>query len=544
MEQEQHKVYLAVPGNKFCWGTVTGVVNSTAKHIARPMNGGFCFSGQEDFNILLIDAINLYEAGEITHFAMLHGDIAPDESQHWLDILLEEMDARSASLVSVVSPIKDGRGLTSTGICDLNDPWRPYRRFTVRECLEKLPATFNNADAGYPDRPLLHNTGMWVADLRREVFRRANAAGELDLYFRFPTRAIRGDDGKWTHQRESEDWAFSRDLWLRGVRDTWATTKVRLNHEGKVMFGTYNAWGTSQDGDDDTAGKWRADKNALPLAMTQMLNFELGSACNLGHIHTDCPNMHRERYGSLDTARELTDDDIVACATRAYRELGFTGLVGWIYYNEPLLQAERMFRLMERIKVAVPEARFILWTNGTLIPEDVEQYKQFESIIISGYDERSLRGGERLSAGKINYRLIKEPVLDNRLARLEPESNDQACLRPFVEFIIDNHGNTHLCCYDWRGEGTLGNVLTGDFGDIATRWRNTLAEITGDKMAASAPEVCRNCGQRWMKYQCHDKGILARVKQYRAELIRQRQAVARPLAEAVDESGLVSANVT
>lgn len=464
--------------------------------------------------MLWTEAHNAYERGEVTHFAMLHGDITPDQNTYWLDVLLEELDTRNASLVSVVSPIKDNRGLTSTGIADLNDPWRPYRRFTLREVLSRLPATFNAEMAGYPDRPLLHNTGLWCCDLRREVFRRS-INNELDLYFKFPTRAVRGTDGAWAHQRESEDWLFSRELWCRGIRDTYVTSRVRLTHHGKMDFATFQAWGQFEDGDENTADKWRTEVEQRSLYPLQMLEFELGSECNLGKAHDACPNMHPERYSLLDTSRELDDDTIVRTAAEAYNRLGFTGLVGWIYYNEPLLQADRMFGLMERIKAEAPAARFILWTNGMLIPEDCDRFSSFEQIVVSEYNSQSRRGFDRLTAKGITARIIENAALDNRLVSLAVHDESQPCLRPFVELIIDNYGNTHLCCYDWKGEGTLGNVHTTDFADIAVKWREKLPTIAGCKMADEAPAVCRGCGHRWDKYQVHDNAIVGRAKRLR-----------------------------
>lgn len=515
---EKHTVYLAVPGKRICWGTVTGVVNSTSEHVAIPQNGGYGFSGVEDFNILWTDAHNLYEEGRITHFAMLHGDITPDPAQRWLDILLEEMDSHNASLVSTFSPIKDPRGLTSSGICDLDDPWRPYRRFTIGDIF-KLPETFDNTAAGYPDRPLLHNTGLWVCDLRRPVFRAAAERGELDLYFRFPTRAVRGADGKWMHQRESEDWLFSRELWQRGVRDTFITRKTRLQHHGEHTWGTYTPWGTYTDGDEDTADKWRSEREALPLSMLQMLEFELGSQCNLGELHASCPNQHPDRYAALDRSRELDDKRIVECASAAYNSLGFTGLIGWIYYNEPLLQADRMFRLMERIKQAAPAARFILWTNGMLVPEDCDNYKQFEQVVVSDYNPTCKRGYDRLAAKGVSAKLLSAE-LDDRLVDFEPTDKAAACLRPFVELIIDNHGNSHICCYDWRGRGTLGNVFSTEFAAIAAAWRKQLPHIAGQTMTSDAPAVCRGCGHRWDKYQCHDAAIVNRARRWRSGSVK------------------------
>jgi hypothetical protein len=518
MTQQQYRVYLAVPGRNFCWGTVTGVVNSTVKHVAIPHNAGYGFSGVEDFNLLWTDAHNFAEAGDATHFAMLHGDITPDVTQRWLDILLDEMDRLDASLVSAVSPIKDPRGVTSSGICDLDDPWKPFRRFTIREIEQSLPETFNNVDAGYPDRPLLHNTGCWVCDLRKPEFHAKKPDGSLDLYFEFPTAAFRSN-GKWEHRRESEDWHFSRSLWARGVRNTYITRKVRLRHHGDSVWTNFGGWGQFQDGDENTAEKWRPKLEAKPLRMLQMLQFELGEKCNLASQHTRCPNLRPERFARLDTFEELDDETIVACAVAAYKDLGFTGFVGWAYYNEPLLQADRMFGLMARIKSQVPQARFLLWTNGTLIPEDCEPYRQFAQIILSCYTDSSQQGLERLRAKSIPVSAIDDPQLDGRLDKGEPADATAPCLRPFVEFVIDAYGNTHICCYDWRGEGALGNVFAVPFAELAERWRHQIVPtVAGREMNEAAPRACRDCGHRWDKYQQHDPGIVDRARRWRDAL--------------------------
>jgi hypothetical protein len=515
---EKHTVYLAVPGHRVCWGTVTGVVNSTSRHVALPYNGGFGFSGQEDFNILWADAHNMASRGKCTHFAMFHGDITPDPSQRWLDILLEEMDSRGASLVSAISPIKDGRGLTSCGICDLKDPWRPFRRFTLKEIHQQLPETFDNRAAGYPDRPLLHNTGLWVCDLRKPCFQKLNERNELDLYFGFPTRAVPGANGELIHQRESEDWLFSRDLWLRGITDTWATRRVRLTHHGKMDFTNSSAWGSFADGDENTADKWRMEQDAKPLRLLQILEFELGTGCNLAGEHSACPNRNPLRYRALDTSKALDDETIVATAVAAYNRLGFTGLVGWVYYNEPLLEADRMFALMARIKAEAPAARFLLWTNGTLIPEECESYRHFEQIIVSAYNGDGERGVQRLVAKGVSCRYVRNPALDDRLQQISPTDPLAPCLRPFVELVIDAYGNTHLCCYDWQGAGTWGNVMTTPFDQLASAWRKMLPGIAGQQMNGQAPVCCRSCGYRWDKYQQHDGAIVERARRFRIQL--------------------------
>lgn len=525
-----YQVYLAIPGVNFVWGTVTGVIRCTDQHVVHPRNeaGRGGYACMVDFNGLWTEALNWYDQGKITHFAMLHGDLTPCSEQYWLDELIDIMDAKRSPLVSALVPIKDQRGVYSSGIGDPLQPYGAYRRFTAREVQRELPETFNNRLAGYPDRPLLHNTGCWVCDLRHPVFHRLNEDGSRKFLFAFPERIVKGADGEWVRQQESEDWFFSRLLWECGEHNTWMTRRVRLQHHGNMVWPNDIEFGNYVH-DDDTAPRWQPDVDARPLSVTQILEFELGSGCNLGTIHRACPNMSPHRYGNLDTSRELDDDTIVDCAVRAYRDLGFDGLVGWIYYNEPLLQADRMFGLMDRITAEAPKARFILWTNGYLIPEDCSRYGQFTQVVVSGYDDTSKRGVDRLRAAGVDaeIRYFENATLDNRMVQIQPADKAAPCLRPYVEFIIDNYGNVHLCCYDYQGKASPGNILHEDFAAVAIRWRDGLRHIGGDCMTAAAPQFCQECGHRWSdKYQLHDPDVIRCVERFRTSL-RQPAGVAR-----------------
>ena len=112
------------------------------------------------------------------------------------------------------------------------------------------------------------------------------------------------------------------------------------------------------------------------LSTTQLIIFELGSQCNLGNIHKECPNATRKATGLY----ELTDEIIAQCITDAYTKLNFTGLVGWHFHNEPMIQYERMFSLMEKN----PVARYVLWTNGTIQPDD-GRINLFEQVYCTDY---------------------------------------------------------------------------------------------------------------------------------------------------------------
>lgn len=212
------------------------------------------------FNAVWVDSLNMAAKGEVSHFAMLHSDIDPQPG--WLDILIEELDRLDADCVSAVVPLKDARGLTSTAIGDPADPWQPWRRFTLRE-IAAFPETFDNAAAGYPDKPLLVNTGCLVCDLRKPVYQTVLEGGEVPIAFNFPTCVGRGPGGKFESFRESEDWHFSRRLAEFGGK-AWATRTVQLNHLGEYPFPNHGElWGQLKHGDEETAHKWDAANSRI-----------------------------------------------------------------------------------------------------------------------------------------------------------------------------------------------------------------------------------------------------------------------------------------
>lgn len=214
-----------------------------------------------NFNVLLATALNMYRNGQITHFAMLHSDVSPEDG--WLDVLAEEIHRLDADLVSAVSPIKDSRGVTSTGIGEAGLTWSPYRRFTVRELMH-MPETFSAEDLGYTDKCLLHNTGCWIADLRKPIFHQQNDDGTLKAFF-----AVRDDiveeGGEYRARFESEDWFFSRRLHEMGAK-TFVTRKVKLSHIGRCCFVNHQEWGTYTH-DTDTEKHWSGNGQGVIEAL-------------------------------------------------------------------------------------------------------------------------------------------------------------------------------------------------------------------------------------------------------------------------------------
>jgi hypothetical protein len=170
---------------------------------------------------------------------MLHNDVVPEPG--WLDILLDEMAAHDADLMSAVIPIKDPIcGLTSTGI-DSDNPFEVERRITMTELFE-LPETFTSVDCGYGSDRLLVNTGCFVLDFTKDWRKFTNPDGTLKLCFTSPDRIGRRADGQWECQHAPADWGFSRYLNSLGLK-VMATRKVRVMHMGDMGYANDHAWG-------------------------------------------------------------------------------------------------------------------------------------------------------------------------------------------------------------------------------------------------------------------------------------------------------------
>lgn len=206
------------------------------------------------FNMLWTQALELADQGEFTHFAILHSDIAAERG--WLDKLMAAMEEHEAQVVSAVSPLKDGRGLTSTAVGE-PDPWDTARRLTTTE-VTRLPETFGiSAVAERPDQVLLVNTGCMLVDIRGGWCRETNGEnGDAMVYFTINDRVVREGE-RWVVKVRPEDWNFSRMAARQGAR-VMATRAVKLEHLGGFAYPNHSAWGsceTDQPGDETQVTK-------------------------------------------------------------------------------------------------------------------------------------------------------------------------------------------------------------------------------------------------------------------------------------------------
>lgn len=203
-----------------------------------------------NFNNLWCTALN---DRTVTHFAMVHSDVLPQP--FWLNVLMHELDATGAQMVSAVIPLKDQFGITSTAIGNPFDRWRPWKRFSMTEIMN-MPATFDVEQAGFKGMDLLLNTGCWMCDLRdprwRATRRGDDGRDEAVCYFTLRDRII-NVEGKWIPNGEPEDFFFSRQAQKIGLK-LMATRKVQVGHAGRSVYPNEGPWGV-----------WKADEATRPF---------------------------------------------------------------------------------------------------------------------------------------------------------------------------------------------------------------------------------------------------------------------------------------
>jgi radical SAM protein with 4Fe4S-binding SPASM domain len=179
----------------------------------------------------------------------------------------------------------------------------------------------------------------------------------------------------------------------------------------------------------------------------------------------------------------------------AYTKYGFRGFIAWHYYNEPMLQATRIFNLMDQIRKEFPGSRFLLWTNCTILPKD-SRVKLFERVHCTDYlNVGADKLYEYFKVSWFGYK-GKDTVLDDRLVISPGEKSFERCLRLFTDFIIDNYGEVPLCCHDWQNTVKVGNIWKNSLEEILEVREILIKKICGKEMLKDAPERCLRCQYR------------------------------------------------
>lgn len=162
---------------------------------------------------------------------MLHSDLG-STSPTWLRDMQELMEKSGVDCLSVVSPIKNAEGYSSTAVdTDPDDP----RKFCMRE-MANMPDVFTNEQCKERfGKPLLINTGMMLLNL---------GAQWQHISFRFEDYINKDLEAKF----RPEDWNFSRDMDEAGIK-YGVTNRIPLNHHGSMFFTNSPDWGYEAEPD-------------------------------------------------------------------------------------------------------------------------------------------------------------------------------------------------------------------------------------------------------------------------------------------------------
>lgn len=228
------------------------------------------------------------------------------------------------------------------------------------------------------------------------------------------------------------------------------------------------------------------------MHLTQFLTLEVCRDCNLACQHPACPSNDPRRFRDLPQPQELTKDIIVAIIDRMYQHHGFRGMVAFHYYNEPLLAKDTLFAVIAESRIRVPASRFLLWTNGTLItPANAQELLRFDRVYVTNYDN-----SDYSYLNKIHPDVTISPARFDRRLQLGTQVRYDRCVRPFTEFNIDYYGNVHICCADWVGAASPGNIFIHPLPTLITKFQKIREQLSGATMTADAPAACLTCDFR------------------------------------------------
>lgn len=181
--------------------------------------------------------IALNEREQYGWFMMWHTDVRVKDVGV-VSGMLAEMARVGAGCLSVLMPIKDEKGLTSTGLYFRDGGKKRRRRLTIKEAAG-LPETFDRQDLikawnAPQDAALLINTGLMLIDLSQDWCEK--------IYFNIRDRIVKQPDGKFLGIVQPEDWNLSMQLHKLGV-PVFCTRKFAALHKGVGLYSNQGTWG-------------------------------------------------------------------------------------------------------------------------------------------------------------------------------------------------------------------------------------------------------------------------------------------------------------
>ncbi|WP_308734195.1 SPASM domain-containing protein [Humidesulfovibrio sp.] len=234
---------------------------------------------------------------------------------------------------------------------------------------------------------------------------------------------------------------------------------------------------------------WRS-LGATPLFQT--LELETFSPCNLKC--KTCPNQIHRR------SRQELPLDVIEPMIQELMALGYSGCFSPHFYNEPLLDP-RLPVILRLVHQSLPKTKIKLFTNFTLMT--LELYRTLlplvDSFIVTVDQPEVQAAVDKLTPKlspkeltKLHLRSIVASGLSNRAGALPLDGPVRAMRQcSFVNnMTVDAWGEVHLCCNDYFGKATFGNVKARALASIWHDPDYVQARRLGSRAAHA---LCRDC---------------------------------------------------
>ncbi|OGS11136.1 MAG: hypothetical protein A2285_04135 [Elusimicrobia bacterium RIFOXYA12_FULL_57_11] len=243
-----------------------------------------------------------------------------------------------------------------------------------------------------------------------------------------------------------------------------------------------------------------------PFPLFDFIEIETINRCN--GVCGFCPVSRQNDIRPL----RLMSEEMFRSIIRQLRALNYSGHITLHSNNEPLLD-KRMVRFCEHVRRELPNAFFVLYTNGILLtPEIFEELAgSLTQLVIDNYvsDDsyvnlikpvRELydrfRHDKRYDNVLVQVRDVNE-VFYSRGGRSPNRrrlavSTDCPCTLPYRQMVIRPDGKTSLWCCDALGEITLGDVKEMSLVEI---WNNDRSVKVRTEMLRGRADLklCRSC---------------------------------------------------
>ena len=180
--------------------------------------------------------------------------------------------------------------------------------------------------------------------------------------------------------------------------------------------------------------------------------------------------------------------------------LEYCGRLSPHFYGEPLLD-KRLPELIKYVRCKLPNCYISMSTNGDFLKREIceELIKcGIDRFIVTNYDDEE-NSTLNMLAAKFPYyiylRSYKEIGLVDRAGEIlkRNKSLKTPCLRPSAQLVINWSGDVVLCCQDYYGQYTFGNVKESHLMSI---WNNEKFKMFRDDLAQgkrSNVNICKFC---------------------------------------------------